>query len=813
MNQQKSAQTRSESNSTPTEHTSGSSSSDADRRGPFTEPTPPSDHDTGPQYSNGSQEAASPESGVEKPFGHMSISKDEISYHGASHWQTILNSISDLKNELGDDEGAEDQATGEELSETGGSSWQGISGHPPQQHSFTELGLLVGSPAFTTKEDLIKGMPEKRVADRLLSFWFNSPDPLKPAIHAPTFQDEYKQYWKDPQRAPVMWLGLTFGILSLAESFMLRDIDPNSAPAKACLTRVNKFHSMAASAAILADYTTPKKYTLECLMFYTAGIRSNDGFMKVWLMIGLILRLSLRMGYHRDPKFYPNISPFEGEMRRRVWTGISMLDILISFQLGLPSMVRTITTDTEPPRNLLDRDFNTSTTALPPGRGIDELTPSSYTRTKVGIVRIFGQAAELGHSTTPVKHEDVMRLDDELASASAAMPSLLKMPDMSELVTDPPEQLMCRINLALLILKTRIILHRNFMLVPFFQLTDDEQARGVGTSKMICTESALSVLNLHHAIHAESQPGGKLYTVKWYMGSISTHDFLLAAMVMCLSLSTQMSEDDELRSTGNQFMCPRQVAMIEALEKSEKIWNSENSKSRVGPSLASSADECTVSNMSTSVEKAGKAMSVMLDRVKQHFKGRMISGSETTCGSAAPLPKFPRRSEQQDNSTAPFYGIVSNAPWADYMPEQPPAQSKDLGAPASAGLETDPLTQANPPFPPTPNPQLDFSTIGDMIDGPMPLDWEIWDDQILQQNAQQGNQANFADQSLDDVNALGGGQRFVAGNAIYANGTGPLVQDDLVGGQFTWQDLQDVDLDIRDYGSGGLWGEDPIWKP
>ena len=136
-----------------------------------------------------------------------------------------------------------------------------------------------------------------------------------------------------------MWLGLLFAILSLAESFSLRDADPSSALAQRCLEKVNRYHDLSASAAVLADFTKPKQHTLECLITYTAGLRSNNAFVNVWLMIGLIVRLALRMGYHRDASHYPSITPFQGEMRRRVWAAISMIDVLISFQLGLPSMV------------------------------------------------------------------------------------------------------------------------------------------------------------------------------------------------------------------------------------------------------------------------------------------------------------------------------------------------------------------------------------------------------------------------------------------------------------------------------------------
>jgi len=772
---------------------------------PYAEASSPSDH--GSATRNNSISWSGSDSGIDKPFGHMSIHKDEISYHGAGHWQTILSSIADLKHELDkDDDDVDDpprSRTHERLN---------ARGNPTASHGIPELGLLVGSPENLTKDDLIKAMPDKRTADRLLSLWFNSPDPFRPTLHAPTYQEEYKKYWDDPHRACVSWLGLTFAIMSLAESFSLRNVDPRSADGKAILVRVEELHSLSASAAVLADFTTPKKYTLECLIFYMAGLRGNDGFMKVWLMVGLIVRLALRMGYHRDPEYYPGLSVFEGEIRRRVWCVLSMIDIIISFQLGLPSMVNTITTDIGPPHNLLDRDFGPSTKVLPPLRSMDELTPASYMRVKIGITHIFSQAADLGHATVPVAHDVVMRLDHELTTACANIPSVLNLPDIDTIVTDPPEQLMCRINLKLLILKTRIILHRNLMLVPIEQLSEAEQEQGIGTSRKICVDSALEVLRLQHAIHAESQLGGKLYTVRWYMGSTSTHDFLLAAMVVCLNLSQQISEDDQLRSIGTALWCPRRQAMADTLEKSYQIWTFGSAASRFGARLGSvhGAFEGT---QSSETDMASKALGVMLDRVRKHFGGRV--DGDGVCGA---LPSPTQTSEPGDPNTLPFLGVGSQVPWTTSTPGQTSQRDSVLPAESTLGFPdsgmTDTLAASQTFDQDIPN--VDFSAIGDMIDGP--VDWDMWDDHIMQQHVQQaGSWNNYTMYPAGPINAevctVPAGAQYTqpvtSGNALIMNGTAPVTQGANPNMLFDWQDLEDVDLDIRDYGTGGFWGRSP----
>lgn len=270
----------------------------------FSQPTPPSENDSNSPNNAGTAGSGSTQDDVDgatKPFGQMRISKNEISYVGDSHWQAILNGISELKRDLGDnEEGEADQANGQgEADESEHDLFGNAFGNVPlpslpggdkgdlQPHATTGLGFLIGSSNFVSREQLISSVPEKRVADRLLSLWFNSPDPFKPIIHAPTFQDEYRRFWRNPNDTPTMWLGLLYAILSLAASFGLRDTDPTSPNAQAILADVNKYHTLCGSAAVLADFTKPKQHTIECLILYSAGLRSNDAFVNVWLMIGV----------------------------------------------------------------------------------------------------------------------------------------------------------------------------------------------------------------------------------------------------------------------------------------------------------------------------------------------------------------------------------------------------------------------------------------------------------------------------------------------------------------------------------------------
>lgn len=779
----------------------------AQKTGPASQPTPPSDNDTSPMSATTSQRTGDglfdDVDAAATPFGQMKISKDEISYVGESHWNAILDSISDLKRDLNEDPEEEEEETWADASEASTyNSWNSVPLGGVQPHATSGLGFMLGSAENVTKDQLIAGVPEKKVADRLLSLWFNSPDPFKPLIHAPTFQDEYRRFWRSPRETPAMWLGLLYSIMSLAASFGLRDVDPESQQAKAVLQDVNKYHKLAASAALLGDFTKPKQYTIECLILYAAGLRSNNAFVNVWLMIGLLIRLALRMGYHRDPSHYPAISVFHGEMRRRVWAIISMIDVLISFQLGLPSMVKTIHSDTQPPRNLLDRDFNVNTKVLPPSRGIDELTPSSYTRAKLRITRIFADASEISHATVEPDHEEIMRLDRQLEEAKAAIPPLLKMPEMDDIVTDPAEQLMCRFNLDLLYLKTKTVLHRRFMLVPLSQLTAEEQRQGIGYSHLACVDSAKRVLQHHHTIYQASQAGGQLESVKWYMGSISTHDFLLAAMIVCLELSTQMN-------VSGLYKCPQRPALMDALEKSQKIWSDASGRKRQQVQFTGRGEKAKGEHMFDETEKAARAMAVMLDKVKARLAenpGRELELCESyQAPTDAPTPMtglmrelgIPTNMDElhaQQARDRPFNGVVSTYQW-DGAPDPPNSNASapfgSTGLPASNGSVNDAMGSASFDFNTSttgsqtqsngtsPNQNLlngtgqpDFSMIGNMLDSDTyNLDWEMWDNSMINNRTGQTENAQWDD--MDDIAALmDPAAAMRAGNAL-VGGSGP----------------------------------------
>src|SRR6266516_577504 len=237
----------------------------------------------------------------------------------------------------------------------------------------------------TSNDDDDDGNDISRLADKLLD-----------VIHQPTFQREYEAHWSNPSETPPMWLGLLYAMLCLSMQSYYRAGDEPLEYRGQTKEMASVYCERTTQCLVLADFTRPAKHTLETLVLYLQAeySRTKDAEVGVWILVGMIVRIAMRMGYHRDPKPYPSITAFQGEMRRRVWTFIRCSDLLFSFHLGLPTLIRMDYCDTGLPRNIYDDELREDMAELPPSRPTNEPTPISYMITKARFTFAFGNIVE-----------------------------------------------------------------------------------------------------------------------------------------------------------------------------------------------------------------------------------------------------------------------------------------------------------------------------------------------------------------------------------------------------------------------------------
>ena len=299
--------------------------------------------------------------------------------------ENLLPQISELKNYFSEHKKLyEDQAAKVEAANDKRDSRQGL-------HHLFGGGR---TPSFV---ELLSALPERSITDRLVSRYFNSYDPAVHILHPPSWYRMYNRHWEDPQSTSPAWLGQIFAVMCLAMHTYHRVGDEPPEYQGQSLQLASHYSSLAGQCLLLADFLKPVNHMIETLVLHLHGqyARHCDTDVGVWVLVGMIARLAMRMGYHRDPKYYPSITPFQGEIRRRVWTFVRQSDLLFSFQIGLPSMIRLGDCDTELPRNIFDDEFDEDIKVLPPSRPFTEATPVSYMRAKATMAFAFGKVIDV----------------------------------------------------------------------------------------------------------------------------------------------------------------------------------------------------------------------------------------------------------------------------------------------------------------------------------------------------------------------------------------------------------------------------------
>jgi hypothetical protein len=322
----------------------------------------------------------------------------------------------------------------------------------------------------------------------------------------------------------------------------------------------------------LGRYTNGGPDVLETLILYFLSevflLKEIDS--GIWVLVGSIVQIATFMGYHRDAAHFPHISPFEGEMRRRVWSMIVQMDSSIATQVGHVRLIKGNETNTAEPRNLADSDFDETTTDLPLSRRETEVTPILYSLAKQRLCSVEVQVFELVNDVQPYPYFKVTQLDKQIDEAQAALPPYMKWEDLAHSLGLPLLVMMQRIWLEICIQRLKMVLHKKSLsTIP----GTNEQANDlhVLASQSTCVAAAARILEFHHLIDEETRADGRLYQIRWRASTALTNDFLLATSVLGFYLQTCVNAAPErLGQPQHQAVLVDRTRSL--LKTSQAIW-------------------------------------------------------------------------------------------------------------------------------------------------------------------------------------------------------------------------------------------------
>ncbi|KAF2198585.1 hypothetical protein GQ43DRAFT_378261 [Delitschia confertaspora ATCC 74209] len=305
-------------------------------------------------------------------LGTLVVKGSRSRYHGQNDRETLLNQFVEAKSFIGNmSKNSQLMALARQVQFLQGKSQSKIASPAAGSDSDFSLALL----------KLREFLPPKSTCDRLVQIYCRYFERSERVLHIPTFLQQYKSIWanSDPELCKSSCtIPLVTGALAMAYS-----MDDSTPPDEDTSHR-----SYLKSAAI--DFTQAwldelgrkqrgelSTLQVEILLLLARTLRQELPE-RLWSATGSLVRSAMVMGLHMDPASVPKISPFQAEMRRRLWTTIMEMDLQASMGVGQPVSAPDIDFAPLLPTNIDDSEFDEHSTALPEPKPLSVMTDTLF---------------------------------------------------------------------------------------------------------------------------------------------------------------------------------------------------------------------------------------------------------------------------------------------------------------------------------------------------------------------------------------------------------------------------------------------------
>ncbi|PYI02879.1 hypothetical protein BO78DRAFT_472377 [Aspergillus sclerotiicarbonarius CBS 121057] len=261
--------------------------------------------------------------------------------------------------------------------------------------------------------DLRDTIPTRSVGDDLVQCYLRTFEGVYRILHLPSFMKEYQQFWDQPRTTATPFLMKLALILAIGTTFRPErgksGTDHDTRLAQTWIYAAQWW---------LTGPTEKSTFNLDglqifCLLLFARQMGPPGP--SPWLSAGSLLQIATAMGLHRDSTHFPSLSPFQTEMRARLWA--TVLELILQSSLESASPLAIPFSDTKPPSNLNDADINPDLKQFP-------VSKPSTSRTDTSLQLLFHQsfslraeAIQLIHSPNRIPYQEAIDLATKLRTA------------------------------------------------------------------------------------------------------------------------------------------------------------------------------------------------------------------------------------------------------------------------------------------------------------------------------------------------------------------------------------------------------------
>lgn len=361
-----------------------------------------------------------------------------------------------------------------------------------------------------------------------------------------------------------MWIGLLFSIMSMSAFLQQYDIEAAGKSLQDTRNSLETFRSLTIHCLVAANYVETGRYTIETLAIHFAVDQNMniDTEFGNWLLIGVIVRLAMRMGLHRDPSHWPRIQPMQAEMRRRIWVALYQMDFFTSTQVGLPRIIKDSQCDACLPVFSYKCNIEPETSQNQREVALTYYTPIMHIVQRHKVIKVAAEIYD-ATETAPAVPARTAALAAKLDRAVDTIPEHFKYKPFELSIGESPINILHRILLDILIHKAVYLLHRRSFVNSF-------NGTEISQPTELCIKSALAILDHHRRMDEESQPGGVMFSIRWKLATSLNHEFLQATMILCFALTQfRLKNIDKVHSLA----CVLSNEASKALIGAKEVWD------------------------------------------------------------------------------------------------------------------------------------------------------------------------------------------------------------------------------------------------
>ena len=204
-------------------------------------------------------------------------------------------------------------------------------------------------------------LPDRMIADRLLTAYFLHTHLLYPVVHQGQFRAQYETIWDlSAPNLPLSWYGLLNMIFAHASEMApvpRRDDIVVDEDASAFVARAR--HIIQSQILLTTGIETVRSILLMC--YYLQGTPNLE---ECWRLVGVMSRAAVSIGLHTTPSA-AQFSIRDREVRKRTWWACVVLDRTLSMKLARPPALGVDWKDVDLPLEV-DDEYIFDDTALQP---------------------------------------------------------------------------------------------------------------------------------------------------------------------------------------------------------------------------------------------------------------------------------------------------------------------------------------------------------------------------------------------------------------------------------------------------------------